>query len=73
MSDLIFLGYRIPKIDFSIGDNFGSGPVQLDVNIKEVWRTNSTFKIKLAWVIRLFCLPLLVTKTTTTAFVPKSL
>ena len=26
MSDLIFLGYRIPKIDFSIGDNFGSGP-----------------------------------------------
>lgn len=35
MSDLIFLGYRIPKIDFSIGDNFGSGPVQLDVNIKK--------------------------------------
>ena len=34
MSDLKFLGYRVPKIDFSIGDQFGSGPVQLDVNIK---------------------------------------
>lgn len=28
MSDLKFLGYRVPKIDFSIGDQFGSGPVQ---------------------------------------------
>ena len=46
MSDLIFLGYRIPKIDFSIGDNFGSGPVQLDVNIKRSVEDKQHFQDK---------------------------
>lgn len=42
MSELDFLGYLVPKIDFSVGDEFGNGSVQLDVNIKRSIENENT-------------------------------
>jgi hypothetical protein len=73
MSDLKFLGYRVPKIDFSIGDQFGSGPVQLDVNIKRSVEDEQHLQDKVEPAIHLFSPPLSEMKTTIMEFVQKSL
>ena len=33
MAELSFLSYIVSKINFSIGEDFGTGPIQLEVNI----------------------------------------